>query len=444
MPDTQSCAIVLSAVFDEYSEAAMTPSESQIQQSYALAKERYATLGVDTGQALSMLEKVAISLHCWQGDDVGGFENPGGELTGGIAATGNYPGKARTADELRRDLDVVYGLLPGQHRLNLHAIYLESNKPVERNAIEPRHFSAWADWARSNQHGVDFNPTCFSHPKAADGFTLAQRDEGIRQFWVQHCIASRKIGEYFGRELGTPAVTNIWIPDGYKDTPADRRTPRQLLRDSLDLIFAERIDPSYNLDAVEPKLFGIGSESYVAGSMEFYCAYALSHKILLTLDSGHFHPTETIADKISSLLLFLDQLLLHVSRGVRWDSDHVVTFNDDLQAIAQEIIRNEALERIHIGLDYFDASINRIAAWTIGARNTLRALLAALLEPRELLINFEAAGDFSSRLALQEELKSFPAGAVWDYYCLKQNVPIGMDFMRVIKDYEDKELSKRD
>ena len=421
----------------------MTLSEFQIQQSYALAKEHYAALGVDTERALARLEKVALSLHCWQGDDVGGFENPGGELSGGIAATGNYPGKAHTADELRKDLDVVYSLLPGSHRLNLHAIYLEADQKVERNAIEPRHFSAWKDWAKENGHGIDFNPTCFSHPKSADGFTLAHRDEGIRQFWVEHCIASRKIGEYFGRELDTPAVTNIWIPDGYKDSPADRQSPRRLLLESLDLILAEKIDPRYSLDAVEPKLFGIGSESYVVGSMEFYTAYAISRKILLTLDSGHFHPTETIADKISSLLLYLDQLLLHVSRGVRWDSDHVVTFNDDLQAITQEIVRNDALERIHIGLDYFDASINRVAAWTIGARNTLRALLIALLQPQEMLKQLEIDGDFSSRLALQEELKSMPFSAVWDYYCLQKDVPIGMDFMNVIKGYEKKELSTR-
>ena len=360
---------------------------------------------MDTEKALATLKPVSISLHCWQGDDVGGFENPGGELSGGIAATGNYPGKARNADELRRDLDVVYSLLPGSHRLNLHAIYLESDTKVERNKIEPRHFSAWKDWAKANHHGVDFNPTCFSHPKAADGFTLAHRDEDIRQFWVEHCIASRKIGEYFGKELGTPAVTNIWIPDGYKDFPTDRRTPRRLLLESLDIILADKIDPRYNLDAVEPKLFGIGSESYVVGSMEFYAAYALSRKILLTLDAGHFHPTETISDKISSMLIYLDQILLHVSRGVRWDSDHVVTFNDDLQAITQEIVRNDALERVHIGLDYFDASINRIAAWTIGARNTLRGLLNALLEPSDMLKQSEASGDFSTRLALQEELK---------------------------------------
>ena len=417
------------------------PTESQIQSAYNIAKERYAALGVDTEKTLAALEKVAISLHCWQGDDVGGFENPGGELTGGIAATGNYPGKARNATELRCDLDVVYSLLPGSHRLNLHAIYLESDKKVERNAIEPRHFSAWKDWAKAGGHGLDFNPTCFSHPLSANGFTLAHRDPAIRQFWIEHCIASRKIGEYFGKELGTPAVTNIWVIDGYKDSPADRTMPRRLLMESLDTILAEKLP--HNLDAVEPKLFGIGSESYVAGSMEFYTAYAVTRKILLTLDSGHFHPTETIADKISSLLLYLDQMLLHVSRGVRWDSDHVVTFTDDLQAIAQEIVRAEALERVHIGLDYFDASINRIAAWTIGARNTLRALLNALLEPRQMLNQFEVEGDFSSRLALLEELKVMPANAVWDFYCQQKGVPVGMAFMDVIKDYEKKELAKR-
>jgi len=421
----------------------MTVSESVIQNSYELAKERYAALGVNTERALRRLENVSISLHCWQGDDVGGFENPGGDLTGGIATTGNYPGKARTADELRSDLDVAYSLLPGSHRLNLHAIYLESDQKVERNQIEPRHFAAWKDWAKANHHGVDFNPTCFSHPRSADGFTLAHRDPAIRHFWIEHCIASRKIGEYFGKELGTPAVTNIWIPDGYKDSPADRRTPRELLCQSLDAVLAEKIDPRHNLDAVEPKLFGLGSEAYVVGSMEFYAAYALTRKILLTLDSGHFHPTETIADKISSLLLYLDELLLHVSRGVRWDSDHVVTFNDDLQLIAQEIVRNDGLERIHIGLDYFDASINRVAAWAIGARNTLRALLFALLEPRDLLSQYEVEGDFSSRLALLEELKSMPFSAIWDAYCLRKDVPVGMDFMGVIKDYETKELSKR-
>ena len=421
----------------------MKPSGSQIQSAYEIARERYAALGVDTETALKRLKTIPLSLHCWQGDDVGGFENPGGELTGGIAATGNYPGKARNATELRRDLGLVYRLIPGSHRLNLHAIYLESDMKVERNQIEPSHFAGWVDWARANGHGLDFNPTLFSHPLAADGFTLSHRDPAIRQFWVEHCIACRKIGGSFGRALGTPAVTNIWIPDGYKDTPADRSTPRRLLMESLDAIFAEKIDPRYNLDSVEPKLFGIGSESYVTGSMEFYTAYAVSRKVLLTLDSGHFHPTESIADKLSALLLFLDQLLLHVSRGVRWDSDHVVTFTDDLQAIAQEIVRNNALERVHIGLDYFDASINRLAAWTIGARNTLRALLVALLEPHDRLKALEADGDYSSRLALQEELKAMPFNAVWDYYCAMMDVPVGMEFMQAIKAYEKSELARR-
>lgn len=421
-----------------------SPSETQILSAYDLAKERYSAFGVDVDQAITGLEKIAVSLHCWQGDDVGGFENPGGELGGGLAATGNYPGKARNADELRRDLDVVYSLLPGSHRLNLHAIYAETGgSRVERNNLRPEHFSAWKDWAKANGHGVDFNPTCFSHPMAEDGFTLSHRDPAIRSFWIEHCIASRKIGEYFGRELGTPAVTNIWIPDGYKDTPIDRTTPRLLLRDALDAIFTEKIEPRFNLDAVEPKLFGIGSESYVTGSMEFYTAYTISRGILLTLDSGHFHPTETIADKISALLIYLDQLLLHVSRGVRWDSDHVVTFNDDLQAIAQEIVRADALDRVHIGLDYFDASINRLAAWTIGARNTLRALLDALLEPHEMLRSVENEADFSQRLALLEELKVMPANAVWDYYCMTKNIPIGVAFMDVIKNYEVNELAKR-
>ncbi len=416
---------------------------NSIQTAYELAKERYAALGVDTEAALAQLETISISLHCWQGDDVGGFENPGGDLTGGIAATGNYLGKARNADELRKDLDVVYSLLPGSHRLNLHAIYLETDTKIARNKIEPKHFSAWKDWAKANHHGIDFNPTCFSHSLSADGFTLAHRDKAVRDFWIEHCIASRKIGEYFGRELGTPAVTNIWIPDGYKDTPADRQTPRRLLLESLDQILADKIDPSYNLDSVEPKLFGIGSEAYVVGSMEFYASYALTRKILLNLDSGHFHPTETISDKISALLIYFDQLLLHISRGVRWDSDHVVIFNDDTQAIANEIVRNDALERIHIGLDYFDASINHIAAWTIGARNTLLALLVALLEPREILRQYELEGDFSNRLALQEELKTMPFSSVWDFYCERENVPVGMNFMSVIKDYEKKILVNR-
>lgn len=412
-----------------------------IHQAYALAQERYAALGVDTEAALQTLASVALSLHCWQGDDVSGFENPSGQLTGGIAATGNYPGKARNAEELRRDLDMVYHLLPGSHRLNLHAIYLETTSPVERNAIEPRHFAGWVDWARANGHGLDFNPTCFSHPLAADGFTLSHRDPAIRQFWIEHCIACRRIGDYFGKELGTPAVTNLWIPDGYKDTPADRLGPRRRLLESLDTILAEKLP--HNLDAVEPKLFGIGSESYVTGSMEFYAAYAVSRGVLLTLDSGHFHPTETIADKISALLLFLDRLLLHISRGVRWDSDHVVTFNDEVQAICQELVRAEALQRVHLGLDYFDASINRVAAWVIGARNVQRALLLALLEPWSQLRAAEAAGDYTARLLWQEEAKALPFNAVWDEFCARHEVPTGAALLETLRTYERQILMER-
>ena len=420
------------------------PTDKQIQTAYAAAKERYAMLGVDTDAALDTLSGISISLHCWQGDDVGGFESPDAELGGGLAATGNYPGKARNANELRGDLDKAYSLIPGTHRLNLHAIYAETGgRKVERNALLPEHFAAWVDWARENGHGIDFNPTCFSHPLAASGFTLASCDEGIRNFWIEHCIACRKIGAYIGRELGSPCVTNVWIPDGFKDTPVDRRTPRLLLKESLDAILAEKLDPRCNLDSVESKLFGLGSESYVAGSHEFYLGYAVANHILLCLDSGHFHPTETISDKISAVLAFLDEILLHVSRGVRWDSDHVVILSDDLQAIAQEVVRGGFLERVHIGLDYFDASINRVAAWVIGTRNALRALLMALLEPIGPLRELEVAGDYTARLALLEGLKGLPSGAVWDCFCLQQGVPVGAGFMDEIQAYEKQELLKR-
>ena len=420
------------------------PTDKQVQDAYAMAKERYAMLGVDTDKSLETLAQIPISLHCWQGDDVGGFESPDAELGGGLAATGNYPGKARNADELRRDLDKAYSLIPGVHRLNLHSIYAETGgRQVERNALQPEHFSAWVDWAKENGHGLDFNPSFFSHPMAESGFTLASCDADIRRFWIEHAIACRKIGEHFGRQLGTPCVTNIWIPDGFKDTPVDRKTPRQLLKSSLDAVLAEKIDPAYNLDAVESKLFGLGSESYVVGSHEFYLGYAITNNILLCLDSGHFHPTEVISDKLSSVLMFVDEVLLHVSRGVRWDSDHVVTLTDELRAIAQEIVRGSFLERVHIGLDFFDASINRVAAWVIGARNTMRALLMALLEPLGQMRELETEGDYTARLALLEELKGLPFGAVWDYFCLQQGVPVGIGFMDEIRDYEKRELSKR-
>lgn len=412
---------------------------------YSLARERYAALGVDTDAALERLKHVPISLHCWQGDDVGGFEQGGGTLGDGLAVTGNYPGKARTPDELRRDLDQAYALIPGQHRLSLHAMYAETNgHRVERDQLQPQHFSAWVDWAKANHHALDFNPSCFSHPLSADGFTLAHTDTGIRQFWIDHCIASRHIGASFGRALGSPCVTNLWIPDGYKDTPADRLAPRQRLRDSLDRVLAEKIDTALHRDAVESKLFGIGSESYVVGSHEFYLGYAATHPgTLLTLDAGHYHPTEGIADKISACLLYVDALLLHVSRGVRWDSDHVVTLTDEVQATLQEVVRGEFLDRVHIGLDYFDASINRIAAWTIGTRNALRALLIALLEPTATLRAYETDGNYTARLMLLEELKGMPFGAVWDYYCEQQGVPTGMAVLDSITTYERTVLSAR-
>lgn len=415
--------------------------DSQLEQAYALAKDRYAEHGVDTDVALARLKDIPVSLHCWQGDDVGGFENPGRGLSGGIMATGDYPGKARTLAELRSDLDKAYSLLPGTHRLNLHAIYLDGDKKVPRDEIMPEHFESWLEWARSNNHGLDFNPTCFSHPLADDGFTLSHPDKEVRRFWVDHCKAARNIGNYFGEHLKTPCVTNVWIPDGYKDTPADRKAPRERLASALDEIFAE--DLPHNLDAVESKLFGLGSESYVVGSHEFYLGYALSRNKVLCLDAGHFHPTEVISDKLSSVFTFLDRVLLHVSRGVRWDSDHVVTLSDELRAIMQELVRGDYLGRVHIGLDFFDASINRVAAWVIGTRATLKALLLALLEPSQQLRDFEAAGDYSSRLALLEAAKTLPFGAVWDYYCAGQNVPVGVAFMDDIKRYENEVLAKR-
>lgn len=419
------------------------PDEQQLEAAFRLAKERYAALGVDVEAVLATLQTIAISLHCWQGDDVGGFEAPGGTLGGGLAVTGNYMGKARTAAELRSDLDKAFSLIPGAHRLNLHAIYLESDTPVARNEIQPKHFAGWVDWAKAHRHGIDFNPTFFSHPLAADGFTLAHADAGIRQFWIEHGIACREIGAYFGQALGTPAVTNVWIPDGYKDSPVDRLGPRQRLKDSLDQVFQKPLDPAYNRDAVECKLFGIGSESYVVGSHEFYLGYAVANQKLLCLDAGHFHPTEGIADKISSVLMYIPELLLHVSRGVRWDSDHVVTLTDELQAIMQELVRGGFLSRVHIGLDFFDASINRVAAWVIGTRNSIRALLLALLEPRDLLCQYENEGNYTARLALLEELKGMPFGAVWDYYCYQQDVPVGMAFMDEITSYEKAVLAKR-
>lgn len=415
-----------------------------IEKTYELAKQRYAQLGVDTDRAIEKLDKIAISLHCWQGDDVGGFESGEGLSGGGIMATGAYPGKARTANELRADLEKAIGLIPGKHRLNLHAMYAETGgKKVDRNELEADYFAAWIDWAKANGLGMDFNGTFFSHPKADSGFTLASADESVRKFWIEHGIVCRKIGEQMGRLLGSPCVTNVWIPDGYKDIPVDRKAPRERLKKSLNEIFSEKIDRKFLLDCVESKLFGIGSESYVVGSHEFYLGYAIENKTLLCLDTGHFHPTEVVSDKISSVLTFLDEILLHVSRGVRWDSDHVVILSDELQAIAKEIVRGGYLERVHIGLDFFDASINRLAAWATGTRCMREALLIALLEPTDELRQMELQGDYTSRLATLEELKTLPFGAVWDYYCMKSDVPVGPAWLEEIRDYEAKVTSKR-
>ncbi|PUU91697.1 MULTISPECIES: L-rhamnose isomerase [Halanaerobium] len=418
--------------------------EKYVKDAYKMARDLYAQWGVDVEEAMERLAQISISMHCWQGDDVKGFEDPEGELTGGIQATGNYPGRARTPEELRSDLDKAFSLIPGQHKLNLHAIYLDNEGEfVDRDQIEPKHFKNWVDWAKKQEIGLDFNPTLFSHAKADDGFTLTHPDKEIRDFWIEHCKRSRKIGEYFGKELGQPAVTNIWIPDGYKDIPIDRFGPRKRLKEALDEITAEKIDPKYNLDAVESKLFGIGSESYVAGSHEFYMGYAMQNDALLCMDAGHYHPTEVVSNKISAVMPFLDEILLHVSRPVRWDSDHVIILDDELQAIAEEIIRPGFEDRIHIGLDFFDASINRVAAWVIGTRNMLKALLKAILEPTEKLKEMELDGDYTSRLALTEEFKTYPWQAVWNYYCYKNDIPVSNDFLDEIWKYEEEVLSGR-
>lgn len=420
-------------------------TEKRIEQAYEIAKEQYASFGVNTDEALRKLAAVPVSMHCWQGDDVGGFESPGAELSGGgIQATGNYPGKARTIDELQSDVEKALSLIPGKHRLNLHAIYLDNEgTSVDRNEVEPEHFQNWIDWGKDKLHGMDFNPTFFSHPKADDGFTLSHPDKGIRQFWIEHGIACRKVGAAMGKAFGTPTVTNVWIPDGYKDVPVDRVAPRQRLVESLDAIMAEKIDPKLHLDAVESKLFGIGAESFTVGSHEFYMGYAVSRQILMCLDSGHYHPTEMTSEKISAVMLYVPELLLHVSRPVRWDSDHVVILNEELMTIAQELVRSGKLEKIHIGLDFFDASINRVAAWVIGTRNMIKALLFAMLEPTQQLKEIELKMDYTTRLAMTEELKTLPLGAVWDYYCLQQGVPESLAWLERIREYEKEVLSKR-
>ncbi|WP_420236690.1 L-rhamnose isomerase [Telmatobacter bradus] len=413
----------------------------KINQVYEIAREQYAAIGVDTEKVLTALDAIPISIQCWQGDDVIGFESGAGALTGGIQTSGNYPGRARTPQELRADLELALSLIPGKKRVNLHAIYLDAKEAVAREDIEPKHFATWVEWAKKHDLGLDYNPTCFSHPNSADGLTLSHPNASIRKFWVDHCIGSRKISEYFGKELGTPAVMNVWVPDGLKDEPADRLTPRKRLIESLDAILAGT-NGTHHKVAVEGKLFGIGAESYTVGSNEFYAAYAATRKVLLTLDAGHFHPTENVGDKISTAFCFGDEILLHVSRPVRWDSDHVVLLDDPTQTIADEIIRC-GVHRINIGLDFFDASINRIAAWTVGSRNMRKALLRALLAPQQKLAEFQEKFDFSARLAWSEELKSLPWTAVWQHYCESRNVPTGIEWFDKVRAYEAEVASKR-
>lgn len=409
---------------------------------YTSAKAAYAEIGVDTEAAIKRLSEIPISMHCWQGDDVRGFLFRERELSGGIQTTGNYPGAARTADELRSDLHVAYSLIPGKHRLNLHAIYAETDGKVDLPDLTEKHFASWMDFAREEHIGLDFNPTCFSHPLAENG-TLSAIDPAVRDFWISHCIASRRISEAFGRATGTVSVTNFWFPDGSKDIPIDRDAPRLRMRDALDRVMAEKKDPACHLDALESKVFGIGAESYTVASHEFSFGYAVSRGIAYTLDAGHFHPTEYISDKLTSVLQFAPELLLHVSRPVRWDSDHVVMLDDELRAIAQNLVRSDLLSRTHIGLDYFDASINRVAAWVIGMRNMQKALLIALLEPTELLKKTENSYDYTARLALTEQYKTLPFGAVYNEFCVRMGVPTEGAWLPEVRRYENEVLSQR-
>lgn len=408
---------------------------------YDEAKAQYAAIGVDVEKALQTLQNVRISMHCWQGDDVLGYDSK--ELTGGIATTGNYPGRARTPDELMADIRKAYSLIPGKHKLNLHASYMITNETVDRDAIEPRHYQAWLDFAKQEGIGLDFNPTFFSHPKAADTLTLAHPDKAIRDFWIEHGKRSRKVAEYFGRELGITALNNVWVPDGLKDVPADRIGMRERLKDSLDQIFAEKIDRKYMADAVEGKVFGIGVESFTVGSHEFYTNYAAHHDMICLLDTGHYHPTEVVSDKISSYALFNKQLALHVSRPVRWDSDHVIKLDDELKELAKELVNCKVLDRTFIGLDFFDASINRICAWVVGMRNMQKALLLALLTPFDTLKQAQDAKDYTTLLADFENFKTLPFGDIWAHFCEVNNVPGDQDWFAIVREYERDVLSKR-
>lgn len=416
-------------------------NENHVLQSFQLATERYASLGVDTTQVLEKMNKISLSLHCWQADDVTGFENQGGSLTGGIQVTGNYPGKARTIDELRLDVLCAKSYIPGTHRLNLHEIYGDfEGKVVDRNEVEPSHFQSWMEWGKEHNMKLDFNSTSFSHPKSGD-LTLANPNNDIRNFWIEHTKRSRWISEEMGKYQADPCMMNLWIHDGSKEVPASRIKYRRILEQSLDEIFSTEY--ANMKDCIEAKLFGIGLESYTVGSYDFYLGYGAKKGKIVTLDTGHFHLTESIADKISSMLLFTPEIMLHVSRPIRWDSDHVVILNDDLQDLAREIIRCDALDRVHIGLDYFDATINRIGAYVIGCRATQKAFIQALLEPSALLNSYEENGQYFERLALQEELKSMPWQAVWDYYCILNDVPVGENYISEIQKYEQTVTSKR-
>lgn len=411
---------------------------------YEAAKEAYAKIGVDTDAAIKRVSEIPVSIHCWQGDDLRGFENPDGDLTGGIQTTGNYPGRAKNMDQLRGDFEFAASLIPGKKRIALHAIHLDNGgKKIERNEILPEHFDSWIDWALDKGFGVDMNPTYFSHPLSSDGLTLSHPDAGIRKFWIEHGIASCKIAEHIGKRMNDTTITNHWIPDGYKDIPIDRYAARERLADSYDKIFAVKTDSKYNKDSLESKLFGIGAESCTVGSGEFYLGYAQKNDKLLTLDTGHFHPTEVVSDKLSSVMLFLKEAMLHVSRPVRWDSDHVVIFDDELKNIALEILRNNFENRIHVGLDFFDASINRIAAWVIGSRNMQKALLYAALEPTAMMKKLELDGDNTARLAWLEECKTLPFDAVFAHYCDLCNVPDNHEWIGMVKQYEKDVLSLR-
>ncbi|MDR1613664.1 MAG: L-rhamnose isomerase [Planctomycetota bacterium] len=420
----------------------MSKSE-RIEKAYAIAREAYAEFGVDADQAVANLEKQRISLHCWQGDDIKGFEIRDDSVVSGNTVTGNYPGRARNIDEFRADVEKTLALVGGRHRLALHAIYLDWPSKVDRDQLEPKHFRSWMDWSRAKDVYIDMNQTYFDHPKANDGLTLTHPDPEIRKFWIDHGKAMRRIAEALGKNQDSPCVCNLWIQDGLKDIPANRLVFRQRLLEGLDATFAEKLDERHLLDSVEPKLFGIGTESFVPGSHEFYLGYALSRKKLLTYDTGHFHPTETLADKMTSYFLFNEKLMLHVSRGIRWDSDHVLNLSDDLIQLVTELVRGDFLSRTFVGLDFFDASINRIAAWTIGLRSIQKAFLLAFLEPTKRLQNAENSFDYTTRLALMEEQKSMPWSAVWDFFCRKNNVPVGEDWLSEVKKYEADVLSRR-